>query len=222
MTLSSEPDAKMKLYLSESLTKAKSLIYRQLVNMKRQDRVWSIFSRNGIPAYKLTKDSRAAFIYTQQQMDNLLHSAPPPGAAGRRAAHGAGGGGAARGETGDRTSRGGGSRAMDVSMGRGGRDMDGSRRRDVSRGDHVVGERNAICGSGNVVASRGAVNADVRNPLTDGRVNVDVNRGDVNADINHGSVDAVMSHNSANVDARGGDSVKDTRLAATVTVPTEK
>ena len=230
LTLNSEPDAKMKLYLSESLTKAKSLIYKQLVNMKRQDRVWSIFSRNGIPAYKLTKDSRPAFIYTQQQMDNLLHGAPPPGAAGRRAAHGVGGARAAHGTggaraahgarggggaTGDRTRKGGGSRGLDVNMGRGGGDMDGSRRQDVRRGSHGDRDMDVSRGTGTVMASCGTVNADVSNDA----INVDVSRGEANVDMSRGGIDVDMSHSSASANVGGGDAGEDAGRAVSVTGP---
>ena len=89
-SLSSEPDRRRRLYLSESLTKAKNAVFKRLLEMRREDRIWAAFTKNGIPAFKLTKESSPTRVLTQQQLDDVLRRAPPPGSAGRAAGRAAG------------------------------------------------------------------------------------------------------------------------------------
>ena len=80
-----------RLYINESLTKSKREIFSRLLEMKRQDRIWTAFTKNGIPCCKLTKESTAMRINSLQQFERLVLQIPAAAAPAGGARAGAGG-----------------------------------------------------------------------------------------------------------------------------------
>ena len=69
---------KGKVFVNESLTRSKREIFSRLLELKRSNRIWTTFTRNGIPCLKMLKDSNTTRIFSMQQLDLALRRAPPP------------------------------------------------------------------------------------------------------------------------------------------------
>lgn len=65
-----------RLYVNESLTKSKREIFGKLLEMRREKKIWTAFTKNGIPCCKLTKDSPSMKIMTLRQLDQLGRRGP--------------------------------------------------------------------------------------------------------------------------------------------------
>ena len=57
-----------RLFVTENLTRAKSQIFNRLLQMKRNGRIWTAFSKGGIPCYKSSKTSAPIRVHTMQQV----------------------------------------------------------------------------------------------------------------------------------------------------------
>ena len=96
-----------RLYVNESLTAQKREIFGKLLELKKRSNVWTVFTRDGIPCFKHSKESPPTRVYSMQQLTDIMekfHLAPPSGS------HRAGGGGAQ--PTGGRSGRAGPSRSQ--------------------------------------------------------------------------------------------------------------
>ena len=60
-----------RLYISESLTRSNRELHGELLTMKSEKLVWTVFTNNGIPGYKLTRDSLPIRVTTVQQIKQL-------------------------------------------------------------------------------------------------------------------------------------------------------
>lgn len=72
-----EVAARGKVFVNESLTKAKREIFSKLLDLKRQGRIWTAFTKNGVPCLKMLKESSPERIHSMQQLDDVLRRAPP-------------------------------------------------------------------------------------------------------------------------------------------------
>ena len=88
-----------RLFVSESLTKKKREIFSQLLELKKKGRVWTVFTKNGIPCMKVDGDSPPVRFFTMEQFQARMRGLPPPLALpdDRRGGGGRGGGAAAAG-----------------------------------------------------------------------------------------------------------------------------
>ena len=80
-----EVDAKGRVYINESLTNSKREIFNRLLGLKKENRIWTVFTKNGIPCCKLSKDSQPISVSTFQQLESLVQrssAAAPGGGAG--------------------------------------------------------------------------------------------------------------------------------------------
>lgn len=67
----SATSAEQQLYLSESLTKRNRELFSELVTMKKKKHIWSAFTSNGVPGYKLGRDSPPVHVTSAQQVRDL-------------------------------------------------------------------------------------------------------------------------------------------------------
>ena len=76
-----------RLFVSENLTRAKSAVFNRLLQLKRSGRVWTVFTKAGIPCFKANKTSAPIRVYNLQQVSTVERDLPPapPGAGGSRA-----------------------------------------------------------------------------------------------------------------------------------------
>lgn len=65
-----------RLYVNESLTKSKREIFSKLLEMRKEKRIWTAFTKNGIPCCKMTKDSPSIKVLTLRQLDQLARRGP--------------------------------------------------------------------------------------------------------------------------------------------------
>lgn len=63
--------AEERLYLSESLTRLNRERHNELLTMKSKGRIWSVFTQNGLPGYKLTQHSNPVRVTSDQQVRDL-------------------------------------------------------------------------------------------------------------------------------------------------------
>ena len=68
---------KDRLYLNESLTAPKREIFSKLLELKKQDRIWTVFTRDGIPCFKPSKDSPPSRVFSMRQLTTILQRIPP-------------------------------------------------------------------------------------------------------------------------------------------------
>lgn len=67
-----------RLYITESLTRLNRQIYNELVTMKKEKLLWSVFSNNGLPGYKLSATSSPVRITTLQAVRQLWQRVTSP------------------------------------------------------------------------------------------------------------------------------------------------
>ncbi|KAF0298224.1 hypothetical protein FJT64_000366 [Amphibalanus amphitrite] len=67
----------------ESLTRAKRELFSELLAMKKEKRLWTVFTRNGLPFYKLQQLSSPVRVTSPEQIAELRRKLDP--VAGRRA-----------------------------------------------------------------------------------------------------------------------------------------
>ena len=60
-----------RLYLSESLTRRNRELYSELLTMKSKGRIWSVFTHNGFPGYKMTQQSAPVRVTSEKQVRDL-------------------------------------------------------------------------------------------------------------------------------------------------------
>ena len=82
-----------RLFVNENLTKANSAIFKGLLELKKGGKLWTVFSKAGIPSCKIAKTSSPRRVHTAQQLAALERelsrlSAAPAAAAGRAGAAG--------------------------------------------------------------------------------------------------------------------------------------
>ena len=70
---------KGRLFVSESLTRAKREVFSKLLDLKRKQVIWTAFTKNGIPCLKLLKESSPVRIFSLQQLDLVLQKVRPAG-----------------------------------------------------------------------------------------------------------------------------------------------
>ncbi|KAF0291998.1 hypothetical protein FJT64_009943 [Amphibalanus amphitrite] len=80
---SSSTPAEHRLFINESLTRAKRELFSELLAMKKEKRLWTVFTRNGLPFYKLQQLSSPVRVTSPEQIAELGRKLDP--AAGRRA-----------------------------------------------------------------------------------------------------------------------------------------
>ena len=85
-----EVGVKERLYVSESLTKSKKEIFNRLLGLKRDNRIWTAFTKNGFPCCKMTKDSSVIRISSLQQLDQVMRRVPDAASPGVSRAGGPG------------------------------------------------------------------------------------------------------------------------------------
>ena len=81
-----QADVKKRLYLSENLSKPDAENFTRLLALKREGRIYTAFTRGGIPAFKLRKESRPTRIFSGEQPDRIIENLPggPPERGGPR------------------------------------------------------------------------------------------------------------------------------------------
>ena len=73
-----------RLFVTENLTRAKSAVFNRLLQLKRSGRVWTVFSKAGIPCFKASKTAAPVRVYNMQQVISAERGLPPaPSGAGR-------------------------------------------------------------------------------------------------------------------------------------------
>ena len=77
-----------RLFVTENLTRAKSAVFNRLLQLKRSGRVWTVFSKAGIPCFKASKTAVPVRVYNMEQVISAERGLPPapPGAGRPRAA----------------------------------------------------------------------------------------------------------------------------------------
>ena len=77
-----------RLFVTENLTRAKSDVFNRLLQLKRSGRVWTVFSKAGIPCFKASKTAAPDRVYNMEQVISAERGLPPapPGAGRTRAA----------------------------------------------------------------------------------------------------------------------------------------
>ena len=78
-----------RLFVSENLTRANNAIFKRLVDLNRSGKLWTVFSKAGIPSYKASKTSTPIRVYNMQQLialeSELTAATPAPAPAPERA-----------------------------------------------------------------------------------------------------------------------------------------
>ena len=78
-----------RLFVNENLTKANNDIFKRLVHLKRSGKLWTVFSKAGIPTYKASKTSTPIRVYNMQQLialeSELTATTPAPAPVPERA-----------------------------------------------------------------------------------------------------------------------------------------
>lgn len=60
-----------RLFITESLTRFNRELFNELLTMKSKKLLWTAFTNNGLPAYKLTRDSNPVRVTTVRQVQQL-------------------------------------------------------------------------------------------------------------------------------------------------------
>lgn len=71
-----------RLYVNESLTKNKAQIFNRLLSLKRDQRIWTVYTRGGIPVARIQKESPPTRVYSLKQLELIergLEVRPAPG-----------------------------------------------------------------------------------------------------------------------------------------------
>ena len=88
-------DGRKRLYVNESLTKNKAQIFNRLLALKKEQRIWSVYTRGGIPIAKLLRESPPTKVHSLQQLALIERgltarlaaaAGPPPSGGGGPAA----------------------------------------------------------------------------------------------------------------------------------------
>ena len=76
-----QTDFSKRLFVNENLTKAKSMIFAALLQLKKKGKVWTVFSKAGIPCYKVTKTASPIRVHSAEQLAAVERDLIQPGAA---------------------------------------------------------------------------------------------------------------------------------------------
>ena len=74
-----QADASKRLFVTENLTRSKSDVFNRLLQLKRSGRVWTVFSKAGIPCYKASKLSAPIRVHNMKQVIDAERDLPPAG-----------------------------------------------------------------------------------------------------------------------------------------------
>ena len=74
-----QADASKRLFVTENLTRSKSDVFNRLLQLKRSGRVWTVFSKAGIPCYKASKLSAPIRVHNMKQVTDAERDLPPAG-----------------------------------------------------------------------------------------------------------------------------------------------
>ena len=76
-----QTDFSKRLFVNENLTKAKGMIFTALLQLKKKGKVWTVFSKAGIPCYKVTKTASPIRVHSAQQLAAVERDLTRPDAA---------------------------------------------------------------------------------------------------------------------------------------------
>lgn len=71
-------DLKDRLFVSENLSATQGAFFRDLRLLRKQQRIWTTFTKNGVACYKLHQDSPPTRVYSQRQLALAFQRAGPP------------------------------------------------------------------------------------------------------------------------------------------------